>query len=58
MHDVCSLSNSKGIWTRNHLVRKQTLNHLANLAKTESFCLPVFPSTYLSLLLILPLKQE
>ena len=28
-----SLSDSNGIWTRNHLVRKRTLNHLTKLAK-------------------------
>ena len=27
-----SLSDSNGIWTHNHLVRKRTLNHLAKLA--------------------------
>ena len=29
--------NSKGIWTRNYLVCKRTLNHLAELAYSESF---------------------
>ena len=31
--DIWSLSNSNGIRTHNHLVRKRTLNHLAKLAK-------------------------
>ena len=30
--DIWSLSDSNGIWTHNHLVHKQTLNHLAKLA--------------------------
>ena len=29
--DIWSLSDSKGIWTHNHLVHKRTLNHLAKL---------------------------
>ena len=36
-HNISSLSDSNGIWTHNHLVRKQvrkwTLNHLVKLAK-------------------------
>ena len=32
-HDIWSLSDSNGIRTHNHLVRKRTLNHLAKLAK-------------------------
>ena len=28
-HDIWSLSDSKGTWIHNHLVRKRTLNHLA-----------------------------
>ena len=31
------LSDSNGIRTHNHLVRKRTLNHLASLAKWLSF---------------------
>ena len=34
---IWSLSDSKEIRTHNHLVRKQTLNHLAKLAKWLSF---------------------
>ena len=30
-HDIWNLSNSNGIRTHNHLVRKRTLNHLAKL---------------------------
>ena len=40
---IWSLSNSNEIRTRNHLVLKQTLNHLAKLAK----CLSCVESTYL-----------
>ena len=31
--DISSFIDSYGAQTRNHLVRKQTLNHLAKLAK-------------------------
>ena len=41
--NIWSLSDSNGIWNHNHLVRKQTLNHLAKLAKWLS-CVA---STYL-----------
>ena len=34
--DDWSLSDTTGIWTHNHLVRKWTLNHLAELAKRLS----------------------
>ena len=37
--DIWSLSDSKGIRTHNHLVRKRTLNHLAGLVIWLSFCL-------------------
>ena len=40
---IWSLSDSNWIWTHNHLVRKQTLNHLAKLAKWLSCVV----STYL-----------
>ena len=32
-HDIWNLSDSNGIRTHSHLVRKRTLNHLAKLAK-------------------------
>ena len=41
--DIWSLSDSNGIWTHNHLVPKQTLNHLAKLSKWLSYVV----STYL-----------
>ena len=41
--DIWSLSDSNGIWTHNHLVRKWTLNHLPKLAKWLSCVM----STYL-----------
>ena len=40
---ILSFSESNGIWSHNHLVRKQTLNHLAKLTKWLKF----FVSTYL-----------
>ena len=30
--DIWSLSDSNGVWTHNHLVRKRALNHLAKTA--------------------------
>ena len=42
-HDIWSLSDSNGIQTHNHLVRKQTLNLLAKMAKWLNYVV----STYL-----------
>ena len=42
-HNVWRLSDWSGTGTQNHLVCKQTLNHLAKLAKWLSFAV----STYL-----------
>ena len=41
--DFWSLSDSNRVWTHNHFVRKQTLNHLAKPAKIETFAC-VLPS--------------
>ena len=42
-HDIWSLSDCNGTQTHNHLVRKQTLNHLSKLTKWLSWVV----STYL-----------
>ena len=42
-HYVVFLSDRNGIWTHNHLVLKQTLDHLAKLAKWLGYVV----STYL-----------
>ena len=41
--DIWSLTDRNGIQTHNHLIRKRTLNHLANLTKWLSYVV----STYL-----------
>ena len=44
---IWSSSDSNGIWNRNHLVRKRTLNNLAKLAKNLIFLMNVLPDVYI-----------
>ena len=48
-HDIWSLSDCNRVQTHNHLVHKQTLNHLAKLTKWLSYIV----STYLQWVLII-----
>ena len=51
-YDVCSLSDSKDIRTHNHLVHKQTLSHLAKLAKWLRFVVSTYPYGALDCMLL------
>ena len=44
---IWGLSDSNGIWTRNHLVHKRTLNNLAKLVKNLIFLMNVLPDVYI-----------